>query len=101
MPVSGYGTNSLRARALQLTFSSHRIAAKRPVRAGTKVLAGSNPVTSTLAYLLTRQILLPMFSIRERSPRGQFRYVRKPGSESSPAFLFYQFAEGPASPTER
>ena len=29
----------------------------------TKVLAGSNPVTSTLAYLLTRQTLLPMFSI--------------------------------------
>ena len=27
----------------------------------TKVLAGSNPVTSTLAYLLTRQIRLPIF----------------------------------------
>ncbi len=31
-----------------------------------------------------------MFYIRDRSPRSPFRYVRKPESESSPAFLFPQ-----------
>jgi len=28
------------------------------------------------------------FQIRDRSPRSQFRYVKKPGSESLPAFIF-------------
>ena len=31
-----------------------------------------------------------MFYTRDRSPRSPFRYVRKPESESSPAFLFPQ-----------
>jgi hypothetical protein len=39
-------------------------------------------------YLLTRRTVQRMFRILVRSLRSQFRYVRKPESESSPAFAF-------------
>jgi len=47
---------------------------------------------------LTRRLFSPMF-IGVGSPRSQFRYVRKPGSESSPAFL--SSPPGPLSVPER
>ncbi len=69
-----------------------------PTNHWAQALAGSSPATSTLVLLLTRRLFSPMF-IGVGSPRSQFRYVRKPGSESSPAFL--SSPPGPLSVPER
>src|SRR5438105_14995491 len=59
-----------------------------PTSPSAKALVGSSPTTSTLANLLTRPRTRPMFEILVGSLRSQFATPRKPGSHSSPAFVY-------------